>query len=201
MNLLIQIVDYLEIHPALAPILGALIASGAAIWVAARAAPNFARLLKKADAALEFSRRFMDIMILKDELNRKCKGADHYDQNEAENFYFRFFSLIANEYRFFRSGFLDDELFSEWMAYRWQEYNAPEVTFVVCGMPYRDGWKCWKERSVFGNREFIKFIDRLHAEPKNVEDAQRWIQQYANSWRLRVVARRAWLWRRLRQHL
>jgi hypothetical protein len=199
MNLLTQILDYLQRHSALAPILSALIVASAAIWVTGRAAPNFARLLKKTDAALDFGKRYVDLMILKDEINRKHQGADHGDRTAAEDFYYRYFDLIMNEYRFFRSGFLDGELFSEWMAWRWQEYNDPQRRFVVCGTSCRDGWEYWKRRSVFGNREFLRFIDRLHTEPKSAEDAQRFTQEFASSWRMRAVARRAWLWSRLRK--
>ncbi len=104
MNSLIgMILEYLDKHPVPAPIIGALITASAAIWVAGWAAPNFARLMKKTDAAFEFTKQFSKLMLLKDKLNRKYKDGDSCDRAEAESFYFKYFDLMMNQYRFFRS--------------------------------------------------------------------------------------------------
>lgn len=166
-------------YPGVGTPLGAVATSLTAAIIALWAVPHLGRRLKRINSALDFSRRFQQLMDDRHKLHQRyhlwgaavAANCSVEILAEADNFYVSFFDLLWNEYVFWRSGLLNEGLFTEWMQWRWYTYNqADNEIFCICGVSYRSGWCKWKARSpVVITNPFVVFLDKIHSAPNGKE--------------------------------
>jgi hypothetical protein len=83
---------------------------------------------------------------------------------------------------------LDEELFADWMKWRWYNYKDTRTIGGTCGMSYQEGWKVWKDRPVAQNDEFTVFLDEVHQNPLVDSDVETIVRQHRLVWWRRLLA-------------
>lgn len=93
-------------------------------------------------------------------------------QSQAHELYRQFFGLMFDEFYAYQHNFLDREIFTEWMKWRYHDANGdsnfPEYRFAIAGVPYLEGWKKWVKHPAYVQHQFIEFMNKVHAQKQNV---------------------------------
>lgn len=179
-----------------APIIGALIAAGAAVFIA----QFYTKKIKRIEATLEFHRSYRSLLTERHRLNLDFYFDDKgmkieapkptpRQRAEARSFFNQLFGLLLNEFDFFEQGLIGHKRFRDWMEWNWLAYNVGTTNddrpppSAVLGIMYKEAWREWKD-SLKGNR-FVNFLDRIH-EAKELREID-WIVKSAG-WRQRSFA-------------
>lgn len=187
---------YVHKYPGMGAIYAAILTGLVAAVVTLVGVPHHTRRTKRIEAALEFSRRYQELLALQHTLNRDYlerrhgkpeRPATRFEIADAQNFYLRFFDLMMNELTFFRGGLIEPALFTEWMKWRWYNHNDPDEKWEVCGMPYAEGWRYWKGRKAVAENPLASFLDEVHAAPR-AADVDAIVKEYRPAWWHRVLA-------------
>jgi hypothetical protein len=163
------------------------------MWVTHRYAKN----IKRHEATIEFTKRFQGLL-----KNRHDVNSEFYFENgdirtppitvsdqqemEAWNIFTQAFDLFLNEFSYFRGGVITTEVFTEWMLWRWYDWEPgrahssstrrpgglPMLGLETMGISYRRGWEWWKERPVVLGTPFVRFMDELHGAPNETAAKQ-----------------------------
>jgi hypothetical protein len=152
-------------HQGLGSFLGAVLASLITATAAISVGFIFTRRIKRAEAMTELSGRFQEVLIARDELNRKYYFDEHGvpitgrnptpgDRSAALSWFRRFLSLIESEFDFYCDGLITAKKFITWMEWRNMDYqfsalDTPNLPFsgdsgeglIVYGVTYREGWE------------------------------------------------------------
>jgi hypothetical protein len=172
---LIEIVPYIRAVPP--PIWGALIAGLFALIVA----EIYTKRIKQIEATLEFSKRYHELLKDQHELNEKHyfdkDGKRYADPQQitdakitrAHVFFYQLFDLFLNEFEYFKKGLMDETRFSNWMRWRWTDYNDKRhenpIPFNIdaFGKSYKEEWKFLvsDNRAVWPT-DFFEFLSDVH---------------------------------------
>jgi hypothetical protein len=151
-----------------APILAAIIA-GCFGWAIAQ---FYTKQLKQIEAALDFSKRFHELIQQQRVLNRKydearlkCKverAVNKLDKQDADAWWWRFFDLLQYEYDFYQKGMVRKARFEEWMVWRWHDFHPEEgKEWKTCGIEYSEAWATWTKHPAQPSR-LIKLLTEIH---------------------------------------
>jgi hypothetical protein len=99
------------------------------------------------------------------------------DKQKAFNYYARFFSLEFDEYTSYRKGFVDREVFTQWMLSRLRQAQSKSPVDDVGGIHYTEGWAHNKE--FFNDTKFTDFLSKVHISEY---EAKRAIKEYGPRW-------------------
>lgn len=91
-------------------------------------------------------------------------------KKQVQEVYRQYFALMFDEFYAYQHNFLDREIFTEWMKWRYIDANDNKYRFAIAGVPYLEGWKGWVKKPRFhSEHKFIKFMDKVHAKKENVD--------------------------------
>lgn len=172
--------------PFLGPIISAILAAGSAFFIG----HLYTRRVKQSEAILEFSKRFQSLLESRHKLNVRfyCNEStgllsepipvpSQKDEWEAWNLFRQFFDLMSNEFNYFQDNVIHEGVFSEWMLWRWYDWDPARSPasaqsppggldipgLETCSISYQKGWNWWVDRPVIGNTRFVNFMNELHA--------------------------------------
>ncbi|HEY2534664.1 MAG TPA: hypothetical protein VGJ20_43285 [Xanthobacteraceae bacterium] len=93
--------------------------------------------------------------------------------SQAQELYRQFFGLIFDEFYSYQHNFLDREIFTEWMKWRYIDANAdpnfPEYRFAIAGVTYLEGWNGWVKHPAYKQHQFTDFMNKVHAQKQNID--------------------------------
>jgi hypothetical protein len=177
--------EFVILWPGEAPIIAAIFA-GLFGWAIAE---FYTKRLKQIEATLEFSKRFHELIQQQGVLNRKyvevrlngkvAPALDAIDKEDANDWWWRIFDLLAYEYDFYQKGMVRKARFEEWMVWRWYDFHPePGKEWKTCGIAYKDAWATWKKHPAQPSR-LIELLDEIHAisVPPNTKDGNRVLEK------------------------
>jgi hypothetical protein len=161
--------------------LGPLITAGVLIMTVL-----ISRAQHRSTVALEFHRRYDELLMAAHDLNeqlevKRAKNAGYVltdgDTQKAFNYYARFFSLQFDEYTSYRKGFVDQEVFTQWMVSRLRQAHSKSPVDDVGGIHYTEGWA--RQKGFFTGTKFTDFLSTVHISE---DKAKRAIKEYGPRW-------------------
>ena len=79
------------------------------------------------------------------------------DSSKAKEYYFRYWDLQINQHQFWRLGYLNDDIYSYWLCFRYHDFQNNEI---LGGMSYLEGWKL-VQKTYDLSPEFSAFIKEV----------------------------------------
>ena len=138
------------------------------------------RNIKSHEFLFQFTNRYQDILATKHKLKRSkdFKNAT----KDAGELYRRLFSLIFDEFYAYQQGFLDPDIFMQWMKWRRVDYNGDKVA----GLTYKEAWQTFITTGPVADHNFPDFLNKIHA-CKSPEDVARLVKKYAPGFLRRTI--------------
>jgi hypothetical protein len=97
---------------------------------------------------------------------------------DANEVYRQLFGLMFDEFFSYQRHLLDQEVFSEWMKWRMDDFNGGgNYVFKVCDMSYQDGWNDCKDRGPFRDDLCKQFLHEIH-QCQNYKSVERKVRRY-----------------------
>ena len=151
----------------------------------------FTRSTKRTDIVHAFDVRLDTIMNFHHELVKRTitkensnVSFDVIDAADGHHYYRRFFRLQRDQFLAFQSGYIDTNIYVEWMTWRRHEYLGTEPD--VLGVTYAGAWTAWSGRPPLERHIFVVFLDKVHNSTKPVKDI---VHEYSPSWYRRILPR------------
>jgi len=170
------------------PIVGGVISGTATLIAAGFVTWRLNRGIKRAEFVLQFAERYHAIMSKKHRLNKKYLQVRQSGQltdevraieaMDAKELYRQLFGLMFDEFFSYQRHLLDQEVFSEWMKWRMDDFNGRgNDEYKVCDMSYQDGWNEWKDRGPFRHDPCKQFLHEIH-QCQNYRSVARKVRRY-----------------------
>lgn len=197
-----------EVWKSFFPLFGSMLVALTAAAIGIIATWRLNTAMKQTEFFLKFTERFHDILAAVDRLNLRYRHSlpttdeERKDrETRAHELYRQFFGLLFDEFYAYQRGFLERQVFTEWMRWRYFDANLssryPDYKFEIAGVPYLAGWKKWTEKPAFEGHTFVYFMNEVH-RPRTYSvdsDLRALILRYApRPWRLVIR-----LWYRARE--
>lgn len=152
-------------------IIGGIVSGCFTLAAAGLVTARITREQKRTEFVLEFTKRYHEFRSAQHVQNQKfaevqaSQSAEisEAQRREAKNLYRQLFSLVFDEYYAYKKGFLDREVFIEWMKWRMDDYHGDaNYKFEICGWPYKDGWADCSEIGPMRKDPFKPFLEEIH---------------------------------------
>jgi hypothetical protein len=156
------------------PLFGALVVAATAATVAMIATWWLNTAMKRTEFFLKFTERFHNVLAEADRLNLEYRNnppevtdvTKKDQERRAHEVYRQFFGLMFDEFYAFHRGFLDVDVFTEWMRWRYYDANPspqyPDYKLQIASVPYDEGWAKWIAKPAFVGHSFVSFMQEVH---------------------------------------
>ena len=156
------------VQTVLAGVIAAVIGAVAALIVAY----DVTKRIKRAEATLDFSHRYHELWVARNELNERFRSevlAEKIEplKKEGMRHWHRFFDLMLFQFLYLKDGLLHAPVYSQWMVSHGVRLKADDDLFQAGGVSYYEGWKKWKEGHGGGDEAFVSFSEKLHGVYKS----------------------------------